>query len=44
MVRTAMKPPKRRKKTRPSRAAKRRRLENKRHRGEIKRLRKPPDA
>ncbi len=44
MVRTAMVPPKRRKKTRPSRAAKRRRLEAKRHRGEIKRLRKPPET
>ena len=42
MLRTAMRPPKRRKATRPSRAAKRRRLEAKRHRGEIKRLRKPP--
>lgn len=44
MVRTAMIPPKRRKKTKPSRAAKRRRLEAKRHRGEVKRLRKPPDT
>lgn len=44
MIATAIKPPKRRKKTRPSRAAKRRRLEEKRHRGEVKRLRKPPDT
>lgn len=44
MVATAMVPPKRRKKTKPSRAARRRRLEAKRHRGEIKRLRKPPDT
>lgn len=44
MVRTAIQPPKRRKRTKPSRAAKRRRLESKRHRGEVKRLRKPPDS
>lgn len=44
MVRSAMQPPKRRKRTKPSRAAKRRRLESKRHRGEVKRLRKPPDT
>lgn len=44
MLRTAIVPPKRRKKTRPSKAAKRRRLEAKRHRGEVKRLRKPPEA
>lgn len=44
MIATAIKPPKRRKKTKPSRAAKRRRLENKKRRGEIKRLRKPPDT
>ncbi len=44
MIATAIIPPKRRKKTRPSRAAKRRRLEAKRHRGELKRLRKPPDT
>jgi ribosome-associated protein len=43
MVAQAMVPPKRRKRTRPSRAAKRRRLEAKRRRGEVKRLRKPPD-
>ena len=44
LVGEAIQPPKRRKKTRPSRAAKRRRLEEKRHRGRIKELRKPPDA
>ena len=44
MVSTAMRPPRRRKPTKPSRSAKRRRLENKRHRGEIKRLRKPPES
>lgn len=43
MVTTAMQPPKRRKKTKPSKSAKRRRLEAKRHRGEVKRLRKPPE-
>lgn len=35
-------PPKRRKPTRPSRAAKRRRLESKKARGRTKKLRKPP--
>ncbi len=44
LVGEAIKPPKRRKKTRPSRAAKRRRLENKRHRGRVKELRKPPET
>lgn len=44
MVATAMRPPKRRKPTKPSKSAKRRRLENKRHRGEVKRLRKPPES
>lgn len=44
MIATAIVPPKRRKSTRPSRAAKRRRLEAKRHRGEVKRLRKPPET
>ncbi len=34
--------PKRRKRTRPTLASKKRRLERKRRRGEIKRLRKPP--
>jgi ribosome-associated protein len=41
-VRAATVEPKRRRPTRPSRAAKRRRLESKRRRGEVKRLRKPP--
>lgn len=44
MVATAMQPPKRRTPTKPSRSARRRRLEAKRHRGEIKRLRKPPES
>lgn len=44
MLATAIEPPKVRRRTRPSRAAKRRRLENKKHRGEIKRLRKPPET
>lgn len=38
----ALVPPTPRRKTKPSRAAKRRRLENKRHRGEVKRLRQSP--
>lgn len=42
LVGEAITPPKRRKATRPSRAAKRRRLRDKRHRSEIKRLRKSP--
>lgn len=44
MVATAIRPSKVRRPTRPSRSAKRRRLEDKRHRGETKRLRKPPDG
>lgn len=43
LVADALIPPKKRRPTKPSRAAKRRRLENKRKRGEVKRLRKPPD-
>jgi ribosome-associated protein len=42
LVRAATVEPKPRRPTRPSRAAKRRRLESKRKRGEVKRLRKPP--
>lgn len=44
LVADAMRPRKKRRATKPSRAAKRRRLEDKRRRGEVKRLRKPPDA
>lgn len=44
MLREAIRPRKTRRATKPSRAAKRRRLEEKRQRGELKRLRKPPDA
>lgn len=44
MVRSAMQPPKIRRPTRPSKSAKRRRVDDKRHRGEVKRLRKPPDT
>jgi ribosome-associated protein len=44
LVGEAIVPPKRRKRTRPSRASKRRRLEDKRHRGRVKELRKPPEA
>lgn len=43
-LRQAMVDPPKRKKTRPTRASKRRRLEKKRHRGRKKRLRKPPDT
>ncbi len=43
LVGEAIEPPKRRRATRPSRAAKARRLDAKRHRGRIKGLRKPPD-
>lgn len=44
LVGEAIVPPKRRKRTRPSRAAKRRRLEDKRHRSRVKELRKPPES
>lgn len=43
-LRQAMVDPPKRKKTRPTRGSKRRRLEEKRHRGRKKRLRQPPDA
>ena len=43
MVAEALKPRKRRKRTRPPRWAKRRRLKNKRHRSEIKDKRQNPD-
>lgn len=43
MLREAMRPKSRRKRTRPSRAAKRRRLRNKRRHSEKKRLRRPPE-
>lgn len=43
LIEEAARPPKRRKKTKPTRASKRRRLENKRRRSEKKRLRKPID-
>lgn len=42
LVRAAIKPPKRRKKTRPSRAAREKRLQEKRARAEKKRRRGPP--
>jgi ribosome-associated protein len=41
-VRAAAVEPKRRRPTKPSRAARQRRLQSKRRRGEVKRLRKPP--
>lgn len=44
LVGEAIVPPKRRKKTRPSRGAKRRRLDDKKARGRLKKLRKPPDS
>ncbi len=44
LVGEALTPPKRRRRTRPSRAAKERRIRQKKHRGEIKRLRRPPEA
>ena len=43
IVGEALTPPRTRRPTRPSRAARQRRLDAKRHRGEIKRLRRPPD-
>jgi ribosome-associated protein len=42
LIRQAARPPKKRKRTRPTLASKKRRLRGKKHRGEIKRLRKPP--
>ena len=44
MISQALKPRKRRIKTKPSRAAKRRRLDNKKKRGDLKKLRQNPDV
>lgn len=44
LVADAIQPRKQRRPTKPTRAAKRRRLEDKRKRGEVKRLRKPPET
>jgi ribosome-associated protein len=44
IVGEALVPPTPRRPTRPSRAAKQRRLEGKRRRGEVKRLRRPPES
>ena len=44
IVGEALAPPRQRRRTRPSRASKRRRLDQKRRRGEVKRLRQPPSA
>ncbi len=44
IVGEALTPPRKRRRTRPTRAAKERRLRAKRHRGETKRLRKPPES
>ena len=41
LIRKAAEKPKRRRKTRPTQASKRRRLETKRHRGKTKRMRRP---
>jgi ribosome-associated protein len=43
LIRRAIEKPKRRRKTRPTRASQQRRLENKRHRGKTKRLRRSVD-
>jgi ribosome-associated protein len=43
LVRKALVPPKKRRATRPSKAAKAKRVDEKKRRGETKRLRKPPD-
>jgi len=42
LLERALRPPKRRRKTKPTKGSKERRLEAKRHRGEIKRRREPP--
>ena len=44
LIRTASRKPKIRKRTKPSQAAKRKRLEDKRHRSQVKRLRRPGSA
>jgi ribosome-associated protein len=44
IVGEALEPPKTRRRTRPTRGSKERRLRAKKHRGEIKQLRKRPDA
>ena len=43
IVGEALEPPRPRRPTRPSRGSKQRRLEHKKRRGEVKRLRKPPE-
>ena len=42
IVGEALEPPRQRRRTRPTRGSKERRLRSKKHRGELKRLRKPP--
>lgn len=44
MLAEAIVPPRTRRPTKPSRGARQRRLDEKRQRGEVKRLRKPPEA
>lgn len=44
VVGEALTPPRQRRRTRPTRASKERRLQGKKHRGEVKRLRKPPSG
>ena len=44
LVGDALEPPKQRRRTRPTRGSKERRLKAKKHRGEVKKLRKPPPS
>jgi ribosome-associated protein len=44
LVGDALEPPKQRRRTRPTRGSKERRLKAKKQRGEVKRLRKPPEG
>ncbi len=44
IVGEALTPPRQRRRTRPTRASKERRLQSKKHRAELKRLRKPPSG
>jgi ribosome-associated protein len=44
LIRKALEPPKLRRKTRPTAGSRKRRLDEKSHRGEIKRMRRPPQT
>ena len=44
IVGEALEPPRPRRRTRPTRASKERRIRDKKHRGELKRLRRPPEG